>query len=917
MLRRLFSPVFLPVLALIAPAPKLFAASGLTADQFQIVFPPLVQLQASLPHTFNLTNSGSTIVNFNTTITGPNAADFTEGDTCLGALAPQQSCTVSVSFAPHANGVSTATLSFSGSGIAQPLLIPLQGVLNQGGNALLTVITQGDAGSAPVNSTAAVGLQVTSNFVRSTTSSAGATEFTVLSIQFSGPAASDYSFSPNRLLPLYSNNGAVDVSPYFKPSALGQRQATMVINTTLGAVSVALNGIAIATSSSLAVVPAALDFGSVPIGILSSVQAIELTSTGSNTVTTVTLSGANASDFAITAESCSYRNVPCSAWVSFTPSAAGPRTATLTFNDSAPGSPHSVLLTGKGVATGASLLIGNIIATNPFSHPAPTSGVVPATDFGAVALGLTGVNTNYVLNTGNTNVSISETLTGANAADFTLNPNHDPSDCLSANTLAPNQVCIGTVGFNPSAPGLRNAVFTIADSASGVAQNFPLTGVGVAGTKVIVLQTDTSPQPRFPAASVGTTVQGTIQFSSGGTETVTLTGAAIAGPNASDFNVASYSCPSGNTTLAQGDTCTVQINFAPAGQGYRLALLYIFDNAQNGYQILPLTGVGTPATAIFSPASPSRIDFGSTAVGSTAYSGNVTFTNTSPIPVHLSQFSFTGPNASLFALYSNACPATLQPGASCQAGVEFTPSSVGVAIAFLTLANDSAYGTVAVGLAGVGFSSAGSGVVATPSALTFTSNANTKIATVQSAGGVPFEWLDASISGPDASHFIIQSSGTPAICARNAGSSPTICTIQVYFTYNGSAPEAATLNITTDQGSTSVSLLGNNTFLYPMIRYQTPVSLTATVGHTVEYTEIIYQVGTAAASIALASPSITGPNAADFAAGPLMCDLGVTCTLPIFFTPSHAGSETATVNIVGTNGTPGTATITLTGAGQP
>jgi hypothetical protein len=152
---------------------------------------------------------------------------------------------------------------------------------------------------------------------------------------------------------------------------------------------------------------------------------------------------------------------------------------------------------------------------------------------------------------------------------------------------------------------------------------------------------------------------------------------------------------------------------------------------------------------------------------------------------------------------------------------------------------------------------------------------------------------------------------------KSAGLSPTICTIQVYFTYNGSAPEAATLNITTDQGSTSVSLLGNNTFLYPMIRYQTPVSLTATVGHTVEYTEIIYQVGTAAASIAL-GPSITGPNAADFAAGPLTCNLfGVTCTLPIFFTPSHAGSETATVNLVGTNGTPGTATIVLTGAGQP
>jgi hypothetical protein len=37
------------VLALMAPATRLFASTGLTADQFQIVFPPVVQGQASSP----------------------------------------------------------------------------------------------------------------------------------------------------------------------------------------------------------------------------------------------------------------------------------------------------------------------------------------------------------------------------------------------------------------------------------------------------------------------------------------------------------------------------------------------------------------------------------------------------------------------------------------------------------------------------------------------------------------------------------------------------------------------------------------------------------------------------------------------------------------------------------------------------
>jgi hypothetical protein len=38
----------------------------------------------------------------------------------------------------------------------------------------------------------------------------------------------------------------------------------------------------------------------------------------------------------------------CYVTVYFTPTATGPRTATLTFTDSTPGSPHTVTLTGTG-----------------------------------------------------------------------------------------------------------------------------------------------------------------------------------------------------------------------------------------------------------------------------------------------------------------------------------------------------------------------------------------------------------------------------------------------------------------------------------------------------------------------------------------------------------------------------------------
>jgi hypothetical protein len=74
---------------------------------------------------------------------------------------------------------------------------------------------------------------------------------------------------------------------------------------------------------------------------------------GSNlTVSNVALGGANAADYAITSNTCAGATLPsgstCTVGLTFTPGAAGTRSATLTFTDNTATATHAVALSGKG-----------------------------------------------------------------------------------------------------------------------------------------------------------------------------------------------------------------------------------------------------------------------------------------------------------------------------------------------------------------------------------------------------------------------------------------------------------------------------------------------------------------------------------------------------------------------------------------
>jgi len=101
--------------------------------------------------------------------------------------------------------------------------------------------------------------------------------------------------------------------------------------------------------------PKTLDFGAQPVGVASQPRIVALTLTkGAGTlIGSVALTGANSSDFKVTANTCTGATIApsCVVTLSFTPSAAAARNAALVFNYGA-GLSQNVPLTGTGGGSG-------------------------------------------------------------------------------------------------------------------------------------------------------------------------------------------------------------------------------------------------------------------------------------------------------------------------------------------------------------------------------------------------------------------------------------------------------------------------------------------------------------------------------------------------------------------------------------
>jgi len=217
-----------------------------------------------------------------------------------------------------------------------------------------------------------------------------------------------------------------------------------------------------ATAPEVALSSVSLDFGDRTVRTSSAPQAVTVTNTGNANLIfaagAVTLSGANAADFALSADTCSGAtiapNATCSVSVTFTPSLFVMEAAGLTFTDNAPNSPQTLPLTGTGV---------------PASIPNPD--IVPTSvDFGGQLVGSTSAHqTVTVQNIGTATLTINSI---AVIGDFAQTNN-----CGSI--LAENAFCTISVTFTPAAGGPRTGSILIKDSGGDTTQqSVSLVGAG-------------------------------------------------------------------------------------------------------------------------------------------------------------------------------------------------------------------------------------------------------------------------------------------------------------------------------------------------------------------------------------------------------------------------------------------------------
>ena len=650
-----------------------------------------------------------------------------------------------------------------------------------------------------------VGVTATAKTVTITNN--GGAQLNVTNMTITGANASEFAKATGGTcattypIPLAAG-GSCTQNVTFTPSSVGAKTATLAITSNDGdtpTANVSLTGTGIAPD--IAVAPATLAFDPTLVGVTATAKTVTITNNGGAqlNVTNMTITGANASEFAkATGGTCATTYpIPlaaggsCTQNVTFTPSSVGAKTATLAITSNDGDTPTAnVSLTGTGIA--------------------PDIAVAPATlAFDPTLVGVTATaKTVTITNNGGAQLNVTNmTITGANASEFAKATG---GTCATTYPipLAAGGSCTQNVTFTPSSVGAKTATLAITSNDGDTpTANVSLTGTGIAPDIAVAPAT-----LAFDPTLVGVTATAkTVTITNNGGAQLNVTNMTITGANASEFAKATggtcattYPIP-----LAAGGSCTQNVTFTPSSVGAKTATLAITSNdGDTPTANVSLTGTGIAPDIAVAPAT---LAFDPTLVGVTATAKTVTITNNGGAQLNVTNMTITGANASEFAKATGGTCATTYPiplaaGGSCTQNVTFTPSSVGAKTATLAItSNDGDTPTANVSLTGTGIAP---DIDVAPVVLDFDpelvgATSAAKEVTISNTGSAPLNVNSIVISGTNASMFGVATGGL----APCASLSPTIaaganCTVNVTFTPSSAGAKTATLAITSNDGDT-------------------------------------------------------------------------------------------------------------------
>ncbi|MGH9640847.1 MAG: choice-of-anchor D domain-containing protein, partial [Terriglobales bacterium] len=266
--------------------------------------------------------------------------------------------------------------------------------------------------------------------------------------------------------------------------------ATAFQSTLAGFANTFVSKIATNAAPAVSLSPSSIQFGSLPVGVASQPSTVLLRNMGSAplTISSIGITG----DFSET-DNCSpgvAADGSCTLAVTFTPTQTGTRSGSITIQDNAAGSPHSVALAGTGAAT-------------------PLVGLTPASlTFPSLVVNQTSARQTVTLtNEGNAVLNISNIAV--------TNEYAQTNNCPAS--LAVWSSCQIQVTFTPTSGGAQNGSLSIVDNAPLSPQSVTLAGNGVdffmpasGGSNTISAGATATYQ--FSISSVGGTFPGSISI---------------------------------------------------------------------------------------------------------------------------------------------------------------------------------------------------------------------------------------------------------------------------------------------------------------------------------------------------------------------------------------------------------------------
>ena len=415
-------------------------------------FAPRTVSTTSPAQVVTVTNNGPGVVTISSiSVSG----DFAFTTNCATTLAVGATCTISVVFTPIATGPRIGALTIASNASGSPQSVLLGGT----GQSTLAPIVQvtpgsGDFAPQPPGSASPPQLFVIDNVGNATLN---LSTITVNGSGFTLLPTLDASTNYQRCGSSLQSGGVCAVQVGFTAPGEGTFTGTLHIdgNATNTPLDVHLVGTGLAATPPARAlgVPASVTFGDQAVGTSSPGHAVAITNNLGSTVTITDL--ATSGDYTVSDTCTSIApHGTCSPLVTFTPTALGTRSGTLTVRALSEATPYVVDLEGNGIASTVPLV----------------SLSVTRVGFGNTLIGAP-VTAHVIL----TNVGLVPVLLQSVLARAHFIATH-----ACPFSLAPRATCDITVGFFPSTIGAQSGIVEIATNAAGSPHDVQVSGVGCA-----------------------------------------------------------------------------------------------------------------------------------------------------------------------------------------------------------------------------------------------------------------------------------------------------------------------------------------------------------------------------------------------------------------------------------------------------